>query len=65
MSGGLRPVVGAGNAMMAGREFTPTIQPKFQDVLVAQVADGFPSGRAPDESAVALYVLPAGAAPKS
>ena len=45
------------------RGLTPTIQPKFQDVLVAHVADGFPSGLAPDESAVALYVLPAGAAP--
>ena len=63
LSGSLRPVMGTGNAMMASRGLTPTIQPKFQDVLVAHVADGFPSGLAPDESAVALYVLPAGAAP--
>lgn len=28
----------------------------------AHVADGFPSGLAPDEAAVALYVLPADAA---
>jgi hypothetical protein len=63
LSGGLQPVMGAGNAMMASRGLTPTIQPEFQDVLVAHVDDGFPSGLAPDESAVALYVLPAGATP--
>lgn len=62
-SGSLRPIMGAGAAMMASQALTPTIQPRFQDVLVAHVADGFPSGLAPDESAVALYALPAGAIP--
>ena len=31
--------------------------------MVAHVADGFPSGLAPDESAVALYVLPPNTSP--
>ncbi|OBB56760.1 hypothetical protein A5757_01470 [Mycobacterium sp. 852013-51886_SCH5428379] len=62
-SGSLRPIIGPGFASMASRSLTPTVQPQFQDVFVAHAADGFPSGLAPDESAVALYVLPPGAEP--
>jgi hypothetical protein len=55
--------MGAGGASMASSALRPTIQPQLRDVLAAHVADGFPSGLAPDESAVALYVLPPNTSP--
>lgn len=63
LSGSLRPVMGAGGALTASRALTPTIRPQFQDVLAAHMTDGFPSGLAPDEHALALYVLASNTSP--
>lgn len=63
MSGGFGPLIGQTNARMAGRAMTPRIREEFQDLGAAHMTDGFPSGLAPGERAVALYVLPPNASP--
>ena len=63
MSGTLGPVMGSANARMAGRAIAPRIREEFRDVGAAHMTDGFPSGLAPGEQAVALYVLPPGTTP--
>jgi hypothetical protein len=63
MSGTLGPLMGSANARMAGRAMAPRIRQEFRDVGAAHMTDGFPSGLAPGEQALALYVLPPGATP--
>jgi hypothetical protein len=63
MSGTLGPLMGSANARMAGRAMAPRIRDEFRDVGAAHMTDGFPSGLAPGEHAVALYVLPPGTTP--
>jgi hypothetical protein len=63
MSGTLGPLMGSANARMAGRAMAPRIRDEFRDVGAAHMTDGFPSGLAPGEHAVALYVLPPSTTP--
>jgi hypothetical protein len=63
MSGGLGPYVGRANAQMAGRAMAPRVREAYKDVGAAHMTDGFPTGLAPGEHAVALYVLPPNTSP--
>lgn len=63
-SGSLTPVMGSAMARYAGRAITPTVQPKMQGILAAHMADGYPSGLAPDQQAFALHILSAGTSPQ-
>jgi hypothetical protein len=63
VSGGLGPLIGSANARMAGRAMAPRIREEFRDVGAAHMTDGFPTGLAPGEHALALYVLPPGTTP--
>ncbi|RIS61417.1 hypothetical protein [Mycobacteroides abscessus] len=64
MSGSLRPMMGTGMARMAGSVVAPSVTPGLQDVLAAHISDEFPSGLAPTEFAVCLYILPVEAQPR-
>jgi hypothetical protein len=48
---------------MLGNAVAAQARPAFNDALVGHVADGFPSGLAPNQSAVVLYVLPPATTP--
>jgi hypothetical protein len=63
MSGSLGPVMGRASAQIAGRAMAPRIRDAYRNVGAAHMTDGFPSGLAPGEQAVALYVLPPSTSP--
>ena len=63
-AGGLTPVLGAGTAGFASRAMGPAAQPHLKAALVAHMADGYPSGLAPDQQAMVIFVLPAGSTPQ-
>jgi hypothetical protein len=62
-AGGFGRIIGQGPARMLGNAVASQARPAFNDALVGHVADEFPSGLAPNQSAVLLYVLPLGATP--
>jgi hypothetical protein len=59
IAGGFAPMLGQGPARIIGGAMASQTRPAFNDALVGHVADEFPSGLAPEQSAVLLYVLPA------
>jgi hypothetical protein len=63
LAGGFSGMIGQGPARMLGNAVASQARPVLNDALVGHVADGFPSGLAPNQSAVVLYVLPTGATP--
>ena len=63
LAGGFSGMIGQGPARMLGNAVVSQARPGLNDALVGHVADGFPSGLAPNQSAVVLYVLPSGATP--
>lgn len=63
LAGGFSRIIGQGPARMLGNTVASQAKPAFNDALVGHVADEFPSGLAPNQSAVVLYVLPSGATP--
>jgi hypothetical protein len=62
-AGGFSRLIGSGPARMLGNQVAAQARPAFSDALVGHVADGFPSGLAPNQSAVVLYVLPPATTP--
>lgn len=63
LAGGFGRLIGQGPARMLGNTVAAQARPAFNDALVGHVADGFPSGLAPNGSAVVLYVLPPATTP--
>ena len=62
-AGGFSRLIGPGPARVLGNQVAAQARPAFNDALVGHVADGFPSGLAPNQSAVVLYVLPPATTP--
>ena len=63
LAGGFGRIIGQGPARMLGNAVASQARPALNDALIGHVADGFPSGLAPNQSAVVLYVLPPAAIP--
>lgn len=63
LASGFSRMIGQGSARMLGNSVASQARPALNDALVGHVADGFPSGLAPDQSAIVLYVLPPGTTP--
>ncbi|MCX2931698.1 hypothetical protein ORI20_15560 [Mycobacterium sp. CVI_P3] len=63
LAGGFGRIIGQGPARMLGNAVASQARPALNDALIGHVADGFPSGLAPNQSAVVLYVLPPAATP--
>ena len=62
-AGGFSKLIGPGPARVLGNQVAAQARPAFNDALVGHVADGFPSGLAPNQSAVVLFVLPPATTP--
>ena len=62
-AGGFSRIIGQRPARMLGNSVAAQTKPAFNDALVGHVADGFPSGVAPNDSAVVLYSLLSAATP--
>lgn len=56
--------LGAGQARVVSGAVASQARPILNDALVGHVADGFPSGLAPGQSAIVLYTVPPGTTPQ-